>query len=334
MERGRGMYLRKKIVHGKRYFSIVCSRRVDGKVKQETVEYLGNAAKAYEILSAKSAQPPYDHFLKQLLQEIGGNATSPLLWFGGKARMAKQIISFFPPHTCYVEVFGGAAHVLAQKPPSKVEVYNDISKELLHFMQMIQSHPEALQERCKQFPYSRVLQQTFQQEAAPKDPLERAARFFYLNRSSLLFGNANSYFETKGGSFRSSPLGKEGKRYHNSIEKMKAFAQRLQEVVLENQSFEKILKRYDSPQTLFYLDPPYYQHEMYYDGSFTWQDHKRLHYLLTQIRGKFILSYGEHPSIKALYRDFFIRIVPGYKQVIGQGTFRTNELIIDNFSKK
>lgn len=327
------MFLRKKIVNEKAYFSIVRSYRKDGKVRQETVEHLGNAAKAYQILLDKSSEAPYDTFFDKLKLEIGYPAKSPLLWFGGKSRMAKEILSFFPPHKCYVEVFGGAAHVLAQKPPSQVEIYNDISKELLHFMQMVQQDPEALYERCKQFPYSRALQEKFRQEPPPKDPLELAARFFYLNRSSLLFGNAGSYFESKGGSFRSSPLGEESKRYRNSTEKIKAFAQRLQEVVLENQSFEKILKRYDSPDTLFYLDPPYYQNETYYDGSFTWQDHKRLHYLLRQIQGKFILSYGEHPSIKALYRDFSIRIVPGYKQIIGQGTFRTHELIIDNFSK-
>lgn len=315
------------------YFSIVRSYRKEGKVRQETIEYLGSAAKAYQILQDKSSQPPYDAFFEKLKLEIGYPAKSPLLWFGGKSRMAKQIIARFPPHTCYIEVFGGAAHVLAQKPPSKIEVYNDVSKELLHFMQVIQSDPQALYERCKQFPYSRALQQMFQKESPPEDPIELAARFFYLNRSSILFGNAKSYFVQKGGSFRSSTSGKEAQRYRSSIEKMQRFAKRFQEVVIESRSFEKILEKYDSPNTLFYLDPPYYQHESYYDGAFSWHHHRLLHHLLKRIRGKFILSYGNHPNIKALYRSFSIQVIPGYKQVIGKGGFRTNEILIDNFSK-
>ena len=57
------------------------------------------------------------------------NPVSPLRgWLGGKYRLAGTIIPLIPSdHTCYAEVFGGAAWVLFKKPPSKVEAINDIN---------------------------------------------------------------------------------------------------------------------------------------------------------------------------------------------------------------
>lgn len=58
---------------------------------------------------------------------------SPFKWVGGKSRLRKQIISLLPKHTCYVEPFSGAAWVLFGKPPSDVEVLNDIDQEVITF---------------------------------------------------------------------------------------------------------------------------------------------------------------------------------------------------------
>jgi DNA adenine methylase len=60
-------------------------------------------------------------------------ARSPLIWFGGKGKVAHEIINRMPEHKVYVEPFGGAAHVLSQKPPASNEVYNDIDGELVKF---------------------------------------------------------------------------------------------------------------------------------------------------------------------------------------------------------
>ncbi len=59
--------------------------------------------------------------------------SSPFKWVGGKSRLRKQIISLLPKHTCYVELFAGAAWVLFGKPPSDVEVINDIDQEVVTF---------------------------------------------------------------------------------------------------------------------------------------------------------------------------------------------------------
>lgn len=79
-------------------------------------------------------------------------------------------------------------------------------------------------------------------------------------------------------------------------------ATRLQSVSIENRDFEKFITQYDRPNTMFYLDPPYYEMEDYYeDVGFTKEDHIRLKNALMQISGKFLLSYNDCPFIHELY---------------------------------
>ena len=79
-------------------------------------------------------------------------------------------------------------------------------------------------------------------------------------------------------------------------------SRRLQGVVIENKDFEKLIKQYDRPNTMFYLDPPYFETEDYYeDVGFTEKDHIRLRDTLLSIKGKFLLSYNDCPYIRELY---------------------------------
>ena len=81
-----------------------------------------------------------------------------LPYFGGKSRLAKTIISKFPQHGCYVEVFAGGAHVLFGKEPSRAEVINDLDRDLVTLYRVIKHHPEELH---RQFKYSLVSRSEF-----------------------------------------------------------------------------------------------------------------------------------------------------------------------------
>ena len=72
--------------------------------------------------------------------------------------------------------------------------------------------------------------------------------------------------------------------------------------------FRKLIATYDSKDTLFYLDPPYFATEHYYEikGGFGESEHRDLAVILQGIQGKFILSYNDCEFIKSLYRDFYI----------------------------
>lgn len=65
--------------------------------------------------------------------------------------------------------------------------------------------------------------------------------------------------------------------------------------------FERLIRIYDGIDTLFYCDPPYVGTEAYYNVAFGEADHRRLAGLLRNIKGRFVLSYNDHPFVRELY---------------------------------
>jgi DNA adenine methylase len=66
-------------------------------------------------------------------------ARTALRFYGAKWRLAPWVIAHLPPHTCYVEPFGGAAGVLLRKPPAPYEVYNDLDGDVVGFFRVVDS---------------------------------------------------------------------------------------------------------------------------------------------------------------------------------------------------
>ena len=77
-------------------------------------------------------------------------------------------------------------------------------------------------------------------------------------------------------------------------------------VVIQNRSYEELIKMYDRPSAFFYCDPPYYGTERLYTERFSLEDHYNLHKVLSEIQGKFMVSYNDCPFIRELYKDFHI----------------------------
>ena len=108
-------------------------------------------------------------------------ATPIIPWIGGKRRLADTLISRFPPHTCYVEVFAGGAALYFLRPPADVEVINDVNGDLVNLYRVVQNH---LEEFVRQFKWALSSRQIFKwtQETPGQvlTDIQRAARFFYL----------------------------------------------------------------------------------------------------------------------------------------------------------
>lgn len=95
------------------------------------------------------------------------------------------------------------------------------------------------------------------------------------------------------------------------MKRLELINSRLKRVQIECLDFEKVIEKYDSKNTLFYLDPPYVDCEYYYKTvgvDFTAKDHERLSSILRQIKGKFILSYYEHELVNKLYKKYNILV--------------------------
>lgn len=235
------------------------------------------------------------------------------------------MIRLFPKHTCYVEVFSGAAWVLFAKEPSKVEVLNDIDGELINLYEVMRRHPEELAQAFLWLPMSRELFNKFERGLGRKmSRLERAARFLYLIHYS--FSKKTRHFGT------GTTAGVRGYQVTALRERLLEARDRLERVVIENLPFEECIRRYDRPHTLFYLDPPYLDRAPY-RFQFVEEDHRTLAKILGDIRGRFVLTCNDHPLIRKLYAKFPFETVRVFYSVTRKTSARRafGELLIRNF---
>lgn len=260
---------------------------------------------------------------------------SPIIWFGGKGKQAEYIISKMPHHKVYIEPFGGAAHVISQKSRTNHEVYNDIDGIVVNFILQSIENTEKLIEKCSELPYSRELYERYRREELPKDPLEKAVRFFYLNRSAISKGNSEEVPKT---GWRHSTTSSQNPSmgYVNACQKIRSFAKRMQGVMIEKLDFKTIIEKYDSEEALFYVDPPYIGREKFYAGGFTLKDHYELGELLNSTRGKVMISYYDDPIINEIYGRWNIERHGAFKQAVGGQNVggQAEELLIMNYETK
>jgi len=218
---------------------------------------------------------------------------SVIKYFGGKGLMIDKLLNLIPDHLTYVEVFGGAASLLFAKKPSKIEVYNDIDSDVVNLFRVLRNEEDfkEFQKLANLTPYSRenfyYCRDTL---LSTTNKIERAYKFFVVMRQSFSGTGENWGFDVK--SYR-GVLPTNVLSYLSAVKRLPEIADRILRVQIEHDDFRKIISRYDTERTFFYLDPPYlpdtrrdggYKHEM------TIEDHKDLLKLITNIKGKVLLS--------------------------------------------
>jgi DNA adenine methylase len=213
--------------------------------------------------------------------------------------LADWILSHFAAHDCYVEPFAGGASVLLSKDPARHEVYNDLDKRVVNFFEVLRTRTTELVQAIEWTPYSREeLRRAFE---PCNDPLESARRLYVRNWQGYgVLGRNSGWRFCKTG--RASAV-----RQWTRTEHLYAVAARLKEVQIECDKASAVIARFDTPDTLFYVDPPYlhetrnernddaYAHEM------TDDEHRALAAQLRSLNGMMILS--GYPS--ALYDELY-----------------------------
>jgi len=233
---------------------------------------------------------------------------SPFLYFGGKGNMLAKLLPLLPPHKVYVEPFCGAASLFFAKSPSPVEVLNDLNEDVVNVFRVLQDKEthEELRFRLMYTPYARAEFVRAIEMLKQKDltPVERAWAF--MVRQNMGFsGNIRA----SGGTWSRAFISKQGpadtcNRWLMRLSMLDAWRWRLMMVQIDCRDALEVIRYWDSPDTLFYVDPPYvnetrkslnvYTHEM------TAEQHKELVRLLLGIKGKAVVSGYEHP----LYSPF------------------------------
>lgn len=255
---------------------------------------------------------------------------SPIKWVGGKSRLARSIVAVIPPHACYAEVFGGAGWVLFSKAPSKVEVLNDIDGELVNFFRVVRDRPREL---IRRFEWCLVSREEFDwlciQNPDGLSELERAYRFFYLIMAS--WGGEHGFvrFQT------SIHDGGGGNRLIGALRNVKprllAAHDRLQGVIVEHMDWRRCLAKYDSPDTFFYVDPPYPGNSCNYKENMRGvEEHEELLDALKLVKARWILSSYDKPEFHSNWADFHVRPV-SFASGMPSGGRKNNEVLVANF---
>jgi DNA adenine methylase len=233
-----------------------------------------------------------------------------LSYIGGKSKIGKWIVPFYDKDMeTYVETFGGMFWCffnmdLKQYPKLKRVVYNDFNPLNYNLFKCIQNPTELLKAinsiECQKFGEeitpSLYKEQfvSFQAEifgdnfsVTPGD-YEVAAKYAYV-LTQVFSGSkpeTSSFIDLKG-KYKSKYL-----TFRDKLMKPDWVEHFLKITHVENMDFADVIKKYDSPNTYFYVDPPYWKTENYYSNhDFDREDHERLANVLKSMEGKFSLSY-------------------------------------------
>lgn len=229
----------------------------------------------------------------------------PVRYVGGKWRIANWLMDYFPEHQSYIEPFGGGAAVLLQKPPSQLEVLNDLNHDVVNFFHLLAVQPAQLIRAIQLTPYAEDEYRRAHSSEGVTDAIERARRFYVRSRMSFGHseGNQLSGWRYQTNTSRNLTLTDEW----NRIDHLWATSERLKNVQITCSDYRRVLQRFDHPRALFYIDPPYpaqvryekrnyYRHEMLEDNQ-----HRELAQLLYGLQGHVVLSGYACP----LYSELF-----------------------------
>ncbi len=238
-------------------------------------------------------------------------------YIGGKSRISKWIVLFYPKDMeTYVEGFSGMFWCffnmeLTHYPNLKKIVYNDFNPLNANLFKCVRNHQELLKECNKLvvqekgvYPTNPICKENFenfQKELFSSDLVigdepnyEVAAKYVYV-LTQVFSGSkpeTSKFIDLKGNyhsKFTSFKNKLENEKYQKLFESI---------TVVENMDFEDLLKKYDSPTTYFYMDPPYWKTENYYSNhDFDVNDHLRLANTLKSLKGKWSLSYYDFPLL-------------------------------------
>lgn len=257
--------------------------------------------------------PFYQCVLDELIDKPRGRNEKRIAfgWYGGKYSHLDWLLPLLPQTNHYCEPFGGSAAVLLNRAPSPVETYNDLDGEVVNFFRVLRSEREALIEAIALTPFSRLeLEIASQEPTNGESNLERARRFYVRARQTRT-GLAQTASPGRWATCRNTSrrgMGGAVSRWLASCYDLGDIAARLIRVQIDHRPAIEVIRAYDSPDTLFYCDPPY-PHESRGDSKaygfeMTNGEHRELATVLRAIQGKAAISSYRCDLMEELYGDW------------------------------
>jgi DNA adenine methylase len=253
-----------------------------------------------------------DKIIWRKLPSRRAQSYSPLKYYGGKAKMVKHILPLLPQHTVYAEPFCGGASVLFAKPwPATVdsnwyrEAINDTYEDVVNFFRVLRDEVKGplLAKRLSLTPYSKT------EHDRARDTVSAGNYLSDIERAWALFVACRQGFggQISGGFGR----GKYGENtsavWARTSSSLLPFTERLSSVYVDNIDALEFIKKWDSPHTLFYCDPPYPGTTQDHYNGYTQREFDTLLVALDNCQGSFVLSCFPNAAVPDSWERFELK---------------------------
>ena len=218
--------------------------------------------------------------------------------------MSDIIISHFPKdYSVYIEGFGGGASVLFAKEKDKLEIYNDLGKNVYSLFKVLSDEDlcKKMKDKLDLTYYSADTRKEFIEDLKRDNLslLDRAYKYFYVNRSS--FNGVGGFSTTL---LVRRNMSKSVSDYLSAIDGLSEVHNRLSSVIIENRNIFDLIEKYDDKNVFFYLDPPYLKctrtSSTNYECEMSDNDHEKFIDKLLSSKGKFLVSNYENKIYQRL----------------------------------
>ncbi|MFC3179460.1 DNA adenine methylase [Cypionkella sinensis] len=252
-------------------------------------------------------------------------------WLGGKRNLARRICALIDndtQHSTYAEPFVGMGGIFLRRTRCpRAEFINDRGRDVYNLFRVLQEHYVAFLDMLR---FQITTQANFNR-LVDVDPetltdMQRAARFLYLQR--LAFGG-----KVSGKNFGLS-TDRSGRFNLTTLEPdLEALHSRLSGVAVTCMDFADFIRRVDRPETLFYLDPPYWGCEGDYGKAlFSRERFEELATVLGALKGRFILSLNDVEGVRETFKAFRFRDVKTTYTIAAKGAAPERaEVLISNY---
>jgi DNA adenine methylase len=222
---------------------------------------------------------------------------SPFRYPGGKFYARKLILEYITPHTFYAEPFAGGASIFFAKEKVANNLLNDMDQELINCYRIIKNNVEELISLLEGIEATKENHRFYKTDYKPTNDLERAFRWYYLNRVSYsgIMNMQNCYWGY-GDKYSMQPK--------NWPRHLRRCSNKLQEVEITCLDFEEAIQQMPD-DTFLFIDPPYFNadQDKFYTCSFDKEKHYRLARVLREHnhRFRFLLTYDNSPEVREMY---------------------------------
>lgn len=210
----------------------------------------------YTTASEQTIQEANIHQRLKTIKKVN----TPFGYFGSKNKIALQLCSKLPPHTCWVEGFCGSAALTLAKRKSPIEVINDIDGEIINVFKQLRDNQNELCRLIELTPYSKDELENAREACSDDTKLERARKFLIQAMMAVngIFGKEKGGFSYSQ-SYSRNERDARVNRWYNLPDRLTDVIERLRDVRVDNRDAIKLVEMFvNRPATLIYLDPPYF----------------------------------------------------------------------------